>query len=491
MRHSLLVSSFVILVFPLSAQSLYESCPCQTDLKFVTDYLEHHYSGFASNVTSENRPAYEALKKQLISESNSPTTRLECLTLLNRYLAFFRDRHLGISIGASGGTVDENSADAVRAFRDSEMFKTWEHRSLDSAQLYQYLSSSVDPIEGIYEERTYKIAVIKDKTERRDYAGFILGSRTPLWDRGQLKLELLQQPDSSFRSILYLRNHSAYISTIKNKNPVTASFSASRAFPLTQKTEVKRDWSAPESPKWFSFQQLNDSTNYLYIGTFDGSLRSKFDSAYSAIEPKLKDHPNLIIDIRNNGGGSDGCWQELGRLLYTQPYQNDQWDYFASPEVIKRYEEQSAVAKKNEKQYGHDLVQHYQQIIRKLKKAKSGTFVKLWPAGEYKWDRVSPFPKRVVLMFNRGSASAAEGLILSAMHSKKVITFGENSGGYITFGNIMVVNSPSGFQLRSGTNRTQSRFQYETNGIPPQVRATPGSDWIAQAQQLWSSLPKR
>lgn len=63
-------------------------------------------------------------------------------------------------------------------------------------------------------------------------------------------------------------------------------------------------------------------------------------------------------------------------------------------------------------------------------------------ASTWALDSSSIFPKKIALLFNRGTASAAEGMILDFMQSDKVITIRENSGGYIGYGNVMTAQTP-------------------------------------------------
>ncbi|HCW08955.1 MAG TPA: hypothetical protein DGG95_16490 [Cytophagales bacterium] len=488
-----MIRSSVVLLFVLclsflsQAQSPTNDCHCADDFAFVTNYLENHYSGFESNVKTSNRTAYDQLKSSLAKQVNQPLNHIQCLQLLKQYTSFFRDHHLSMVIGSQSPAVNEKDAETVEKFKQSAVFKDCERVPMDSSAIYAYLATSTDPIEGVYDEANYRIAVMKNKTALRDYYGIVLKSKTPLWEKGQVKMEIKQLSDTSYQSLLYMRNHSVNAGTFANTNPVTALFAAIKIFPREQGGGTTIDYSMPMRRDWFVFQNLDDSTNYVYIGTFDGALRGKFDSAYKAIMPQLKQRPNLIIDVRSNGGGSDMCWRELAHLMYTQPFQLDHWEYFSSSEIIKRYQEILAKVKKDPKAYGKGIARHYQHVLKLLKKGKPGTFVSAGNPGKYINIAVAK-PKRIILMYNRQSASSAEGLILQGLHSNKVLTFGENSGGYIAFGNIMTVRTPSGFLLNSGTHRVPARVQYEMTGIPPKVKANPSEDWIEQARKLWGKV---
>ena len=64
------------------------------------------------------------------------------------------------------------------------------------------------------------------------------------------------------------------------------------------------------------YKTLNDSTSYLRISSFSSELNAKIDSLYKKIDSEILKKPYLIIDVRNNGGGSDGNVYPLLKYIY-------------------------------------------------------------------------------------------------------------------------------------------------------------------------------
>ncbi|KYH29723.1 peptidase family S41 [Clostridium tepidiprofundi DSM 19306] len=53
-----------------------------------------------------------------------------------------------------------------------------------------------------------------------------------------------------------------------------------------------------------------DKVAYLYVNSFNAlSVNSDRDGIYKFLK-EIKDYPNLIIDIRGNGGGSENYWMQ-------------------------------------------------------------------------------------------------------------------------------------------------------------------------------------
>ncbi len=478
-----------------------ETCDCKKDFAFVSNYVENHYSGFSYNVTNENRQQYEA-HKVLVAEKivKEAQNQVSCLLLLQEYLQFFRDNHLMIWTGG-GENVDEKSTEAVKKFKASPVFANRERIVFDSAAIWNTLAQSQDAIEGVYENETYQVAVLRNPKAWRDYYGVIIKSTTSLWEKGQVKLEIKNLAPNNFQTTLYLRNHSINIKKVEAENPVFDIFSGlTKIYPKFDKATQKVSFRTAPAGDWLQFKVLNDSTTYLHIKTFNGALQSKFDSAYKKILPIIATKPNLLIDIRDNGGGSDNCWKKLAKYFYTKPFAYDTTDVYCTPETIKRYEEYLARVQKDRKAYGWQKAAFLKKRIKAMKKAPVGSFISATNSSiptigrlfinmkRYKQNKVYDLPRKVILMYNRNSASAAEGLILDGLHSSKVLTFGENSGGYIAFGNVMTVDTPSKFVLQTATQRTLQRFQYERLGIPPKIRAANEKDWIEQTQELWKLI---
>jgi len=92
------------------------------------------------------------------------------------------------------------------------------------------------------------------------------------------------------------------------------------------------------------------------------------------------------------------------------------------------------------------------------------------------------FPEKVAVLYNRGTASAGEGLIVYAMQSDKVITLGENSGGFVGYGDVRSREIPCGkFVLRTTSTKWKYKSRYVFVGIPPMIPLSAGTDWIQAA----------
>ena len=71
---------FILLL--ISEISFSQTCKCETELKFVSNYYEKNLPSFIDNVNSSNRKQYEKFKKLLFYKSKNSNSKMDCFKLL-------------------------------------------------------------------------------------------------------------------------------------------------------------------------------------------------------------------------------------------------------------------------------------------------------------------------------------------------------------------------------------------------------------------------
>ena len=216
------------------------------------------------------------------------------------------------------------------------------------------------------------------------------------------------------------------------------------------------------------FKAIDKQTVYLRISTFRGAVKRKIDSVISIHKKTILKTPNLIIDIRNNGGGSDSSYSKLLPLLYTTPIRSIGIEYLSTSLNNERMLDFI-----NNPKWGFDenSKKWAKKAFDKLDKQK-GKFVNLnsTMVDEIKYDTIYKFPKRVGIIINNKNASTAEQFLLDAKQSKKVKLFGTATKGVLDISNMHFVTSPSGdFELGYGLSRSMRipEMAIDTKGIQP------------------------
>jgi C-terminal processing protease CtpA/Prc len=203
----------------------------------------------------------------------------------------------------------------------------------------------------------------------------------------------------------------------------------------------------------------------------------------------IMSRPNMIIDIRYNGGGQDGEYQSLLKLIYTNPYKVKGVGWYATPGNIKLFED---AIEKREIRDGEEGIRRTKALVAEMKKNIGGFVVH--PSynqnkdnAPARKDSVYVYPKRVGIIINEGNASSAEQFLLSAKNSKKVTLFGNQStAGVLDYSNAVTVDFPSGkYQLTFPMTRSLRLPEnpIDNIGIKPDIIIP-----IPPAVQLFSRL---
>jgi hypothetical protein len=206
------------------------------------------------------------------------------------------------------------------------------------------------------------------------------------------------------------------------------------AAPVVQQTqaEIKQGSFEP------STAALSDSTFLIRVPSFDISWKAVLESLLTRSDAEIRRRPNLIIDVRNNGGGSDATFSPLIAYLYTKPIQEEGVEVLASPDNITKWEQYISMVPESEKEVRKQI-----ESIVSVMRAHMGEFVTIVPSSQRTLPSVLPFPKRIAVLMNQGCTSSCEQFLLAARQSDKVTLFGRPSKGVLDYSNVVEYELPS------------------------------------------------
>lgn len=297
-------------------------------------------------------------------------------------------------------------------------------------------------IEGIYhtKDTSYRVALVKTGTGVMDYKGVVLSSKNPRWKPGDVKLELKKEKGQLYRYIVYNADHAAQLDRldftnenalkfygwVKESSPsesVIAGNSGSGKPPV-----VLFDRERSEQPVFF--ETINDSTSYIRIKSFAVRNAATIDSVMAAHVIELESRPNLIVDIRGNGGGGDISYRSLKKYMYTQPIHSIGVDFYATPENIDlfiRLVKEAGLPAEDEREYV--------QMAESARKSGQQMF----NFADDLFDTLSNvlmFPKTIAILIDGKCASTAEQFLLEAVQSKKIRLYGQATQGVLDYSNV-------------------------------------------------------
>lgn len=459
----IITNSILILLF-FSTRTFAQNCNCQQEFQYVKEKIEKNYAGYRDKVNPKTQAKYQKYTLQLMNQSKKITYTPHCIYLISQWLEFFKDGH--VEIGRNRMSKEKYAEDQKRLIQNIEQL------SIPDSKLHslQFAKS----VEGIYWNRdsTLKIAVISNKNSFRDYAGVILTSKNSSWKPGTVNLELKLQKDT-LKGIEFDKYYTP-VTTVLKVNPDALGdwqrLGTARA--QTEKIQTIDVYS----------KALSDQTFYIKIGTFNQRNAKNIDSMIRANQSTIEKTPNLILDLRNNGGGADFSYKPLMPYLYTNPIKEIGPNILSSDDNISGWK---ALLMMN------DIPEQQKVFIREkiaLMEQHKGEFVKMGEDNEIIIDNPSLFPKKIVILVNKGCGSTTEQFLLTAKQSQKITLMGEASAGVLDYANVRDISfscMPYAIHYATSRSRRVDIGQGIDNiGIKPDVELNMGQNWITAAQQF-------
>jgi hypothetical protein len=454
MKNTILSIAFLGLPFLMQAQ-----CNCQEEFSKIKTHLESNYAGFKDKVTPKNIKKYKdftADKEQVVTKAKNKS---QCYFIINQWMSYFNDNHLYTGL----------NAEAIEKIQPQKLQTDFPIEKLTVSEALIKKLESAKGIEGIYTKKGegFSIAVLKNKNPFRDYVAIVIKSSDSKFENGTVLAELKEKSENEY-FLLYNSAHMLAFATIKPKNGELISGFVKNGKEIVDNENYN-----------FEAKFLNENTLYFNIPSFSWEAKPMVDSLFVAQKENLSKSANLIIDLRNNGGGSDDVYSFISPYLYTQPIKGIGVDMFSSNDNIKGWE-----LMLQDPNLPLDNKAEYQKMIDKLK-LKLNQNVNI--VEDYIDTSYTPllFPKNVVIVINEGCASSTEQFLLEAIQSKKVTLMGQNTSGTLDYSNLRESDfCEMPYILWTPTTRSR-RIDIGEGidgiGIKPTIYLTEKQDWIKEA----------
>jgi len=432
----------ILLLSNLAANS--QSSDCTKDFDYLINKIQADYPGYHDKITNTTLPNLLDLENKLRKKiTEYPDS---CGYYLNVYTEFFKDLHLRVR------RIRPKSVEGNEQPEIMQVSTYGRNISVDLDSL-QKVTANSNGIEGIWLGFRDELAIIKQRDNK--YAVVVVKIKS--WKAGQVISEFNPKNDSIFD----VTNYSLVKDKKTNKTKASLHLNG-KIVEIHGDTRYVRKSSSDilDKATLYSYtplfpngvntypvsMYLSDSTYYLRIPGFDDNTANEFVKKHWQ---EITSRPNLIIDIRFNGGGQDNFYEELAKLIYTKPYESKGVEWYASKGNIQLFED--AIAK-GEIRDGEEGLLRTKELVAAMKKNVGG-FVTRPENKEEKVaannDSVYPMPRHVGIIINDGNASSAEQFLLAAKESDKVTLFGNcNTAGVLDYSNVTPRPLPSGnYQL--------------------------------------------
>lgn len=468
----------------LTNLSYAQNCDCKANFEWVKKTFEENDAGFQHALNVRGLQAYAFHNKMILDKVKNAKTLNECIPILYEWLTFFRSGHIAIRPNYQPQRTTLVTSD--------KQVLDWETYNINTEDFKKYLDKhNALYYEGIWEIAQYKIGIKKIEDE---YIGFIIESGVETWTKGQVKLRFRITPDKT-NSVFYMLDRSAvesnFVTMIGRNYLQMGNHFLSRIYPKIEEDPKYDQYIRSLFAEKPYIEQLNETTLYFRMPSFLLSHKSSIDSILNVYREKILSTRNLIIDIRNSGGGSDASFRSIIPFLYTNPIRTVGVE-FLSTELNNQMMFDFATDPK----FGLDdeTKKWAKESYYKLQ-SKLGQFVNLNESvvSIIEKDTIYPYPHNVGIIINEGNASASEQFLLAAKQSKKVKLFGVNTFGALDMSNMNFVDSPcKEFQLGYTTSRSMRipGFTIDDKGIQPDFyldKSIPLHKWTYHVNKILNS----
>lgn len=398
-------------------------CSCSYNLDFLIKKITKNYIGYRYKVKGKEAQLQhftDSLQKeaQIIGSKN-------CIPILQSWLSFFEDNHLHLAF-----------IEAKAPFTlTHDFFDNAEKIDMSEEKTKQYLLKNkkrLDPIEGIWQLPSGKLmGIIKDKIPNT-FVGFTITADMVFWQPGEVRMRI-QKTNNKYSTSFTGFDHQKYNYSVFLENPsdtlltlnfVGLSVSWQKAFP--KETRQKNKTLYAPAQENFSVSSVDEKTLVLVLPNFLHESKKTLDSLIKIHKEQFLRTPNLIIDLRNNLGGTIFIYNEVLELLNTNAIVKPSFSRLATEDNI-------ALARTLLK----DTTQKaswaaWEAFAQDMEKHKDQIYGAAAP-DTIKFDTVYNYPSKVALLINEGTGSAGEFFVLAARQSNKVRIFGQPTAGGATF----------------------------------------------------------
>lgn len=224
---------------------------------------------------------------------------------------------------------------------------------------------------------------------------------------------------------------------------------------------------------------------YIKVSSFQYANVAPFKALVAQHQKSIEKARALIVDVRDNFGGTDDVYQPLLPYILTNPLRIMNVEFLSTPTLINGLRDYAL------RQIPKDSLEQIRQVEEGLQEYKDslGKFV-LYGNSKVTIDTIKLIrksPAQVVILANRNVASAGENFLFSAKQSKKVKILGTPSMGVLDYASIREFRfGCDNYELYLPTYRSTRLPQYPIDniGVQPDVYLDESvGDWLAFAIQ--------
>jgi hypothetical protein len=439
----------VVSLFLASFCNAQDNCNCEQALQQLIQKVETEYPGFKEK--TKDKLVYNNYKENLLGKARDVQDSI-CIELLRNYKDFFRDGHISIYQGEDG----QSNKKTPRLAISQEDFQT-------------RIRSTTDPLEGVWRSGSYKVGIVSVNDE---YQGFIIEADTAFWKPNEIKFRLLKNGKAKY----FLRDHSLSEEAYELVDGWILFFEYSKyikELPKPNLSDAEIASKINEVEGCF-FKKITEKTSLLSLSSFEHNYVERIEKLLVDNRKTIESSENLIIDVRNNLGGTYDAYDELLPYIFTNNVRGLGMEFLVTQTLIDEipgwYDDEE----------GREKAKRWVAMF----KTKMGTFVNTdtTDVSISAIKLAEHSPRQVVILANRRTASSGEAFVFDAKQSKKVKILGTPTYGALDYGSASFFNfGCKNYKLMMPTWRSMRLPDYPIDniGIQPDIYLDKSvKDWV-------------
>ena len=415
-----------------------DSAPtCAQDLDGLDRKLQTDYGGFRLEIAGPRRTAFdENLKELRLAAARASGD--ECFAVLRAYTDFFDDPHVFV--------FQSTRLDTAETARRARLV---DRVPLTEDQARRYFArhfSDLDAIEGIWYARGLRVAIVPDAGGvPGHFTAVVLTGDTAIWVPGAVRARFLKTPDGRYQGELFERNCARRLVRPAVYKGLLLRFDPGiwgKELPILPRDSGLLDSIDPHRATLVS----RGAVPVLSIPSHDPTYQPWFDSLLQSHRDLLTRSERLIVDLRGNEGGSSFMTASLMPYIMSDSQRPSYFkDRSRYPDrgkgVMLSSPDQIAYAIRV--LMGGDTTGPSNRRLLDRLRANPGGFALFYDS----LDPAPPAhpvvpaygPRRVGVLVDGGTVSAAEAFLVQTMRSTRVTTFGRATAGALDYQNVSIV----------------------------------------------------
>lgn len=217
--------------------------------------------------------------------------------------------------------------------------------------------------------------------------------------------------------------------------------------------QKEEDESRSKPGKNLFLEEKNTETAYLKISSFGGTAK-EVDSVFDLIN--RKNYKNLIVDLRNNPGGS----VEAGMAFATSVADTTLYGgVFLTQKWFNKNTQLPTV--KDYQQFPHFTEANFDLIIEGIHNTE-GLCLKIIP-------QQTVYKGNLYILTNNGTASTCEPIVYELQKRKRAVIAGEKTAGAMLNGEIFDLDKGFKMIIPTADYYTSDGFRIDRNGVKPDI----------------------